>query len=102
MEADLSTEELLAIEVLPISGKYNSLIIAKNIAMDIVLFNHFNPDFDGSLASSGVFELRLPPDKMQLFVANKYPILNESLQALLNGTAVPIEKKLVQKEKKKS
>ena len=101
-EADLSTEELLAIEVLPISGKYNSLIIAKNIAMDIVLFNHFNPDFDGSLASSGVFELRLPPDKMQLFVANKYPILNESLQALLNGTAVPIEKKVIQKEKKKS
>ena len=101
-ETDLSTEELLAIEVLPISGKYNSLIIAKNIAMDIVLFNHFNPDFDGTLASSGNFELRLPPDKMQLFVANKYPILNESLQALLNGTAIPAEKKVVEKEKKKS
>ena len=101
-ETGLTAEELLDIEVLPISGKYNSLVIAKNIEMDIALFNHFNPDFDGTLSTEGNFDLRLPPDKMQLFVSKKYPILNESLQALLNGTAIPPEKAAVQKEKKKS
>ena len=58
--------------MLPISGKYNSMVIAKNLAMDIVLFNHYNPNFDGVMSSTGNFDLRLPPDKMQLFVANKY------------------------------
>jgi membrane-bound lytic murein transglycosylase D len=100
-EPALSAEELLAVEVLPISGKYNSLIIAKNIAMDIAVFNHYNPNFDGTMSSSGNFDLRLPPDKMQLFITNKYPILSESLQALLNGTAIPAEKIIIQKEKKK-
>lgn len=100
--SDLSAEELLNIETLSISGKYNSLIIAKNIEMDIALFNHYNPDFDGTLSTSGNFDLRLPPDKMQLFVSKKYPILNESLQALLNATAIPAENTVTQKEKKKS
>ena len=100
-ETDLSAEELLTVEILPISGKYNSLIIAKKIAMEIAMFNHYNPNFDDAMSSSGNFDLRLPPDKMQLFITNKYPILNESLQALLNGTAIPIEKTFIQKEKKK-
>ena len=100
-ETDLSAEELLTVEILPISGKYNSLIIAKKIAMEIAMFNHYNPNFDDAMSSSGNFDLRLPPDKMQLFITNKYPILNESLQALLNGTAIPAEKKIIPKDKKK-
>jgi membrane-bound lytic murein transglycosylase D len=92
-ESDLSAEELLAVEFLSISGKYNSLIIAKNIVMDIALFNRYNPNFDDTLSSSGNFNLRLPSDKMQLFITKKYPILNESLQALLNSTSIPVEKK---------
>ena len=92
-ESDLSAEELLAVEFLSISGKYNSLIIAKNFAMDIALFNRYNPNFDDTLSSSGNFNLRLPSDKMQLFITKKYPILNESLQALLNSTSIPVEKK---------
>jgi hypothetical protein len=39
---------------------------------------------------------------MQLFVAKKYTILNETLQAILNGTNIPVEKTAIQKEKKKS
>lgn len=85
----LSEDELVDFEVLSISGKYNSLIIAKNIMMDIGKFNHFNPSFDATMSTTGNFDLRLPSDKMQLFVANKYQILNESVQALLGGTAVP-------------
>ncbi len=99
---ELNAEELIGLEVLPISGKYNAAIIAKNIEMDIALFNRYNPDFDGIMSTQGNFNLRLPTSKMQLFVAKKYPILNETLQAILNGTNIPVEKTAIQKEKKKS
>jgi membrane-bound lytic murein transglycosylase D len=85
----LTADELVDVEVLSISGKYNSLVIAKNIMMDIALFNHFNPSFDATMSVTGNFDLRLPPDKMQLFTSNKYQILNESVQALLGDAAVP-------------
>jgi len=81
--------ELAEVEKLTVSGKYNSLVIAKNLALDIALFNYYNPDFDVVLSSEGSFELRLPPDKMELFVANKYVILNESVQILLGGATIP-------------
>ena len=99
---ELNAEELIGLEVLPISGKYNAAIIAKNIEMDITLFNRYNPDFDGIMSTQGNFNLRLPISKMQLFVAKKYTILNETLQAILNGTNIPVEKTAIQKEKKKT
>ena len=83
-----------------ISGKYNAAIIAKNIELDITIFNRYNPEFDSTMSTQGNYDLRLPSNKMQLFVAKKYPILNESLQALLNGTNIPAEKTVSQKEKK--
>jgi len=98
---NLSTTELVDVEVLSISGKYNSLIIAKNIMMDIGLFNHFNPAFDATMSTTGNFDLRLPPDKMQLFLANKYQILNESVQALLGDATIPDFKTTYPKSKKK-
>lgn len=97
----LSQNELADVEVLSISGKYNSLIIAKNIAMEIALFNHYNPNFDGLMSTTGNFDLRLPPDKMQLFMVNKYPILNESIQVLLSGVTMPVNKMVYQKPKEK-
>lgn len=92
---NLTEAELEEVEMLPVSGKFNSLVIAKNLSMDIAAFNHYNPDFDAVLSSSGNYELRLPPDKMQVFVANKYGILNECVQVLLGGAAVPQVNKTV-------
>ncbi len=91
-QTNLTETELTDVEMLPVSGKFNSLVIAKNLSMDIVNFNHYNPDFDGVLVSTGNYELRLPPDKMQLFVANKYSILNECVQLLLGGATVPVSR----------
>lgn len=85
----LTEAELEEVEMLPVSGKFNSLVIAKNLSIDIATFNHYNPGFDAVLSSSGNYEMRLPPDKMQLFVANKYAILNECVQLLLGGAAMP-------------
>jgi membrane-bound lytic murein transglycosylase D len=59
------------------------VIIAKYITMDIASFNRYNPGFDKQIALNGNFELRLPVDKMELFNAKKYQILEESVRLLL-------------------
>lgn len=73
---------------LTVTGKYYSLIIAKNIIMDIPEFNRYNPGFDKAMSSaSNSYDLKLPADKMDLFIAHKYQILNESIQLLLNNAS---------------
>ncbi len=85
----LTEDELTNAQTQSISGKYNSLVITKNLAMDIVTFNRYNPDFDLMMSSNGNYDLRLPSDKMQLFLANKYVILNECVQLLLGDNPEP-------------
>jgi len=91
-----------------ISGRYNSMVITKNLAMEIVQFNRYNPQFDNMMSTHGNYDLRLPADKMQLFLANKYIILNECVQLLLGDdnvastqTIYPGQKTVVTKKKKK-
>lgn len=88
----LSNAEMEQAETQNVSGKYNSLIIAKNISMDIAAFNRYNPGFDAQLQESGNYELILPGDKMQLFLANKYNILNECVQYYLGDNDVPVNR----------
>jgi len=79
----LTTEEINNSKTQTITGKYNSLVITKNILMDINSFNRYNPDFDRQIAVNGSFELRLPADKMEIFNAKKYQLLEESMKLLL-------------------
>jgi membrane-bound lytic murein transglycosylase D len=79
----LTEEEINNSKTQTVSGKYNSLIITKNILMDITSFNRYNPDFDRQIAVKGTFELRLPTDKMEIFNVKKYQILEESMKLLL-------------------
>lgn len=72
-------------KTLTIGGKYNSMVIVKYITMDITEFNRLNPQFDSKIATAGSYDLKLSPDKMDLFLANKFHILNESMQVLLNA-----------------
>jgi hypothetical protein len=67
-----------------ITGKYHSLVIAKNLAMDIFAFNLLNPGFDLKVGITE-FALRLPFDKMELFNSMKMQILAESVQFLLSS-----------------
>jgi membrane-bound lytic murein transglycosylase D len=96
----LTEAELVDVEMLPVSGKFNSVVVAKNLSMDIISFNHYNPAFDAVLSSTGNYEMRLPPDKMQLFITNKYAILNECVQLMLGGVAVPPTKTIYPKSRK--
>ena len=86
---DLTEEEKEFASTQSITGKYNSLVIAKNLLMDIGTFNRYNPDFDNLMSINGNYDLRLPADKMQLFLANKYVILNECVQLLLGDNPEP-------------
>jgi membrane-bound lytic murein transglycosylase D len=85
----LTEAEFDAAETQTISGKFNSMVITKNLAMEITLFNRYNPGFDDMMSTHGNYDLRLPADKMQLFIANKYAILNECVQILLGDDAIP-------------
>ncbi|MFT3908972.1 MAG: lytic transglycosylase domain-containing protein [Ferruginibacter sp.] len=105
----LTAEEQAKAETQTISGKYNAAVIAKNIDMHIDSFNRYNPDFDNRLSANGQFDLKLPSEKMQLFLSIKYQILNECVQLLLsdtnipnNKTVYPAAKKQPVKKKKKS
>jgi membrane-bound lytic murein transglycosylase D len=83
---NLNTEELNEAQTETISGKYTSTMIAQYTHMDEAEFSRYNPEFDKVMASSNnTYDLKLPADKMELFAANKYQILNESVQQLLNG-----------------
>jgi membrane-bound lytic murein transglycosylase D len=85
----LTTGELSNLKTMEVSGKYYSGAIIKNIMMEPGEFNRYNPDFDAIMASNNnAYEMKLPADKMDLFVANKYIILNESVQMLLSGATV--------------
>ena len=89
LKPNLTNEEREFASTQSITGKFNSLVIAKNLAMDIVSFNRYNPDFDNMMSINGNYDLRLPSDKMQLFIANKYIILNECVQLLLGDNPEP-------------
>jgi membrane-bound lytic murein transglycosylase D len=82
----LNVDELNNARTVSISGKYHSSVIARYTLLDSATFSRYNPDFDKVMASSNnSYDLKLPADKMELFAANKYQILNESVQLLLNG-----------------
>ncbi|MBK7882813.1 MAG: lytic transglycosylase domain-containing protein [Chitinophagaceae bacterium] len=88
IKRNINEDELNLLETQSISGKYNSLVIAKNLGIDIQQFNRLNPSFDHMIINNGNYDLRLPEDKMQAFLANKYQILNECVQILLNNDGV--------------
>ena len=82
----LSGDELNNAQTVSISGKYHSSAIIRYTLLDEATFDRYNPDFDKIMASTNnSYDLKLPADKMQLFAANKYQILNESMQILPNG-----------------
>ena len=88
----LSPSELEQSQTQTISGKFNATIIAKNLSLDVSEFNRYNPQFDNLINSNGQYELVLPGDKMQLFLANKYQILNECVQFMLGDSNIPNNK----------
>jgi len=86
LQTSLSPEVLAGTTEQNISGKYNSVIMCKNLSMDIAEFNKFNPNFDALVDSKDGFNLRLPNDKLMLFNANRYIILHECILTALQSS----------------
>lgn len=82
--AALNEEEMLRSTAYDISGRFNSAVIIKYVEMDKETFNRYNPGFDNEIALNGKYHLRLPTQKMNIFVSKRYQILDESMQLLLN------------------
>jgi membrane-bound lytic murein transglycosylase D len=92
----LNKDELSTAKTMNISGKYYSTVISKYVSMDAAEFNRYNPDFDKVMASANnSYDLKLPADKMDLFVSNKYQILDESVQRLLTEDETSNDSKTV-------
>lgn len=72
------------VKVQTISGRYNSKAIAKYLGMNAAEFNKLNPSLDKVLASNSTYQLKLPQEKMELFLSKKNEMLNESIQMLIN------------------
>jgi len=86
----LTEEEKTNSQVYPLTGRYNSVVIAKHLLMDIQEFNRYNPSLDKLLSANGNYEMRLSKEKMELFRAKKVEILNESIQLYLNSISQPL------------
>ena len=86
----LSIEDSANTSVTEISGRYNSLIVANRLLINIIQFNKWNPGFDKILAEGKKYNLRLPNDKIEIFESTKNQLLATSLRALLEG-ANPIK-----------
>lgn len=81
----LSAEELDNSTVINITGRYQSLVIANELNLDIQQFNKWNPGFEKTLATGKEYSMRLPKDKAGLFEAKKQQLLAASLRALLQN-----------------
>jgi membrane-bound lytic murein transglycosylase D len=88
----LTEEEEANSKEITVTGKYYSVVIARNIGMDIDEFNRYNPGFDKEMASANnSYLLRLPSEKLELFTTHKYQILNESIQLMLSSATTTSE-----------
>jgi|SRR6185312_4401930 len=95
---DSEKENLASAEV---SGRYIAEVIAKNVSMEMVDFNRYNPGFDDVLATGASYKLQLPSEKMKEFSDKKYIILDQSVHQLLQSVNTSSKSAFEQKAKKK-
>ena len=83
--SSLKDDEMSASTAHLITGRFNSSVIMKYVDLDKLSFDHYNPNFDSKISLEGKYELRLPIQKMNIFVSKRYEILDESMQTLLKN-----------------
>jgi membrane-bound lytic murein transglycosylase D len=81
--AVLNEEEMKKSTSYTITGRFNSAVIMKYVEISKEEFNRYNPGFDNEIAINGKYDLRLPMQKMNIFIAKRYEILDESMQLLI-------------------
>lgn len=82
---NLNEEELANTKSYTITGRFNSTVIIEKVEIDKAIFEKYNPGFDNTIAIEGKYDLRLPIQAMNTFVAKRYDILEKSLKILLEA-----------------
>lgn len=72
------------VSAMNVSGKLYSYAIVQNLKMNMSDFNALNPNFDKQLSANGIYQLRLPNNKIDLFKTNKNQILEQSVRMMLS------------------
>jgi len=79
----LSDEDKKNTETYQLIGFYDGDIICRKIGLASNIFNKLNPGLNKVLANGKPYELRLPKDKMQLFLLQKNEILASCFKQLI-------------------
>lgn len=78
----LTAEELSSTDTISITGRYASQVITKNLAIDLIQFNKWNPDFDKKV-STEPYPIRLPREKINVFYQRRNQIAQESILLIM-------------------
>ena len=81
----LSAAELAGSALIEVSGRFNSLVVANELQINIQQFNVWNPGFDKALAAGEKYAMRISKDKEAMFVAKKNQLLLASVRAIIEG-----------------
>lgn len=78
----LTSEEIASSDTIGITGRYSSQVITKNLGIDLVQFNKWNPEFDKKVPME-TYPIRLPKEKIILFNQRKNQIAQESIVLIM-------------------
>ncbi|MCX6201304.1 MAG: transglycosylase SLT domain-containing protein [Bacteroidetes bacterium] len=81
----LSAAELAGSALIEVSGRFNSLVVANELQINIQQFNAWNPGFDKDLAAGEKYAMRISKDKEAVFLAKKNQLLLASVRAIIEG-----------------
>ncbi len=81
----LTAQELASSALIEVSGRFNSLVVANELQMNIQQFNAWNPGFDKALAAGEKYAMRISKDKEAVFIAKKNQLLLASVRAIIEG-----------------
>jgi membrane-bound lytic murein transglycosylase D len=81
----LTAQELASSALIEVSGRFNSLVVANELQINIQQFNAWNPGFDQALAAGEKYAMRISKDKEAVFLAKKNQLLLASVRAIIEG-----------------
>jgi len=81
----LSAAEFAGSALIEVSGRFNSLVVANELQINIQQFNAWNPGFDKALAAGEKYAMRISKDKEAVFLAKKNQLLLASVRAIIEG-----------------
>ena len=83
----LSAQELAESALIEVSGRFNALVVANELKINIQQFNAWNPGFDKTLAAGEKYAMRISKEKETIFLAKKNQLLLASVRAIIEGSA---------------